>query len=1011
MFPCLALVSLASVAATIAHALGIGTFARPAKDHYPETWFHLIGGNVMREGLTADLEAVQAAGISGIQFFHGQFGGPWPGVTNQIPCLSAEWDKLVRFTADECDRLGLTFKMQNCPGWSMSGGPWIAPSNAMRVLDFKRADVIADGSADVRASLPVSANDRMAGRDWRDIAVLAFPTPADDTETPLVPASVSDPRFRDAFAGKAAKFDPCGPANAHNTMIVFETPVTVRTMQLPSPSDLNHHFCYEPGMRVRLEAVAPYGTSRIVAEEEMPQGCWQDDVPHSIACDESLAAAYRLTLVNTHAVNLRFARLFGGARLDNWEGKAAWVLRGIAHRVSGQSSAAWIAKGAVRDVTDRLNADGDLTWRAPAGKWTILRVGHVNNGARNGPAPQEGTGWECDKLDPRGFDANFEGYLGRLVKGTLAGGKLQGMLVDSWECKRQTWTPRMEDFFQRSNGYGARLLLPAVFGWVIESPAATERFLLDWRRTVGRLVEDNYYGRMAELGRKNGLHVQFETAFGDVLPGDLMRFWKYADTPMCEFWQPHRDNGFVGSHNFKPVRPCVSAARLYGKKRVAAEAFTSFELTWNETFRLLKGVADKHFARGVSHIVFHTYTHNPRVDWKQPGTSFGNGIGTPFLRGQTWWRHMPEFTMYLARCGTMLEAGRPVNDVLWYLGDELGHKPDENAPFPDGFAYDYCNRDALFTRIDVQGGALVTPEGVAWRALWIPGQTFLLPETEKRLDALSAQGATIMRGDIGAGLRRFGWTHDFTSDAQLLWNHRQDGDADWYFVANPAATGVTARVTCRIRGAVEAWDPVTGAARALRVMTETGAFTLDLAACGSVFVVIRKGAAQASPAVRSVVSGALTPAGPWHVSFPEGWGAPARVTLDRLASWKEILAAPEAKAFSGTARYETTVVVPGAVTGYELDLGRVEAWAKVWVNGKPVRSLWCEPYRCDVSGALKPGVNTLVVEVTSTWRNRLIYDAGLPEAEQKTWTIRGPDKGAALGASGLLGPVRLIRKE
>ena len=106
-------------------------FLNPSKDHRPETWFHLIGGNVAKGGLAADLDAVASAGISGIQLFHGQFGGPWPGVSPQIPCLSKDWDDLIRFAADGCAARGLSFKMQNCPGWSMSGGPWIAPSNAI----------------------------------------------------------------------------------------------------------------------------------------------------------------------------------------------------------------------------------------------------------------------------------------------------------------------------------------------------------------------------------------------------------------------------------------------------------------------------------------------------------------------------------------------------------------------------------------------------------------------------------------------------------------------------------------------------------------------------------------------------------------------------------------------------------------------------------------------------------------------------------------------------------------
>jgi hypothetical protein len=97
-----------------------------------------------------------------------------------------------------------------------------------------------------------------------------------------------------------------------------------------------------------------------------------------------------------------------------------------------------------------------------------LVFGHVNMKRRNGPAPKEATGWECDKMDPRGFEANFEGYLLPLLK---AGVKIDGLLVDSWECGCQTWTWRMEEEFQSRTGYALRPWLPALFGYVIGSVA------------------------------------------------------------------------------------------------------------------------------------------------------------------------------------------------------------------------------------------------------------------------------------------------------------------------------------------------------------------------------------------------------------------------------------------------------------------------------------------------------------------------------------------------------------
>ena len=90
----------------------ISNFRTPPRINYPQTWFHFIGGNVSAEGITEDLEAIAGAGISGVQLFHGQFGGPWPGVEPQITALSPMWDDVVKHAAKEAHRLGLRFTMQ-----------------------------------------------------------------------------------------------------------------------------------------------------------------------------------------------------------------------------------------------------------------------------------------------------------------------------------------------------------------------------------------------------------------------------------------------------------------------------------------------------------------------------------------------------------------------------------------------------------------------------------------------------------------------------------------------------------------------------------------------------------------------------------------------------------------------------------------------------------------------------------------------------------------------------------
>ena len=64
----------------------------------------------------------------------------------------------------------------------MSGGPWIKPENAMRTIVYSRTDI---KGKEIQANLPVPQPNKEEWRDYRDITVLAFPTPEGDTGKPL----------------------------------------------------------------------------------------------------------------------------------------------------------------------------------------------------------------------------------------------------------------------------------------------------------------------------------------------------------------------------------------------------------------------------------------------------------------------------------------------------------------------------------------------------------------------------------------------------------------------------------------------------------------------------------------------------------------------------------------------------------------------------------------------------------------------------------------------------------
>lgn len=1016
-------------------------FLHPAKGFYPETWFHYVNGNVDRQGITDDLEAIAASGIVGVQFFHGGgFSDGWKGVTEPVYCLTDKWEDLVRHTASEAQRLGLRFTLQNCPGWAMSGGPWIDLDHCMRVLSYRRFDL--EGGTALSAPLAVTTDSL---DDWRDLYVLAFPTPLGDSVQPL-------------FSGKFS-FQPTTVAAPHVIDMQLEEPAVARTLEFCSINAMNHANSVDPHISVRVEAVDDDGVSHLLLSAPFPRSNWQDRHTFSLPLSEWKACRhYRVSIVNAHSMNIPSVRLLSAARQPDWEAEAGHTLRSLFRPDAPvtQSSEAYVQGEDILDLTDCLQPDGTLDWQAPEGRsWTVLRIGHVNARQQNGPAPAEATGWECDKLSPAGADTHFAHYVGHLSGGPLKG-MVSNMLMDSWECYSQTWTANMSEAFRQRSGYALQPWMPALFGFVIDDTETTARFLVDWRRTLNDLYVDNYFGEMARNAHAAGLTISYETAAGDITPADPMEYYKYADVPMCEFWQPF--SHWLYNRNFKPILPTASAAHMYGKPRVSAEAFTSFDLTWDEHLGMLRDVANQNLVDGMTHFVFHTYTHNPGASRYFPGTSFGSAIGTPFLRGETWWKHMPAFTSCLARTTYMLERGLPVSSVLWYIGDEPQHKPDQFAAFPEGYRYDYCNPDALLHRLTVIDGQWATPEGIRYPLLWIPERGRMLPETLERLLSLVRQGgvlvadaptgmATLSTSDhqreryeaavqalwpsSGYGVRRIGEgciLSGFTVDEALAslglqpdvqglgnrWVHRRTAGADWYFVCADREQSFDGEVTFRCTGRVERWNTVDGTRCPLPVTRTTADCTtvsLHLAVGESAFIVFTPSKFHSIDDHPSSLTSHLAPltSQPWTVTFPAGWGIEAPVTLNELKPWCQMDLSEEGRAFSGTATYTTTFDLSSLNrhARYLLHLGQVEMIAVVRLNGQELGTLWTEPYDLDITSALRKGTNTLEVEVTSSWFNRLVYDAAQPEPQRKTWVISGPSASASLRNTGLLGPVTL----
>ncbi len=252
------------------------------------------------------------------------------------------------------------------------------------------------------------------------------------------------------------------------------------------------------------------------------------------------------------------------------------------------------------------------------------------------------------------------------------------------------------------------------------------------------------------------------------------------------------------------------------------------------------------------------------------------------------------------------------------------------------------------------------------------------------------------------------------SDTNILFVHRKLNDGDVYYVDSRIDKDTHVDATFRVTGMqAELWHPETGKVEPASYTISNGRTTvpLTLDPWGTVFVVFRKPAKSPSHILPKVVETKLASVdGPWTVSFQPDRGALASTTLNSLTSWSEN-ADSGVKYFSGVGTYTKTITAPESwfKSGAQvwLDLGDVRNMADVTVNGKPLGLVWHAPYHVDVTRAMKPGANEVVIKVTNAWVNRLIGDQQ-PNATKYTFTVIHPYKATSpLLPSGLLGPVEV----
>lgn len=718
------------------------------------------------------------------------------------------------------------------------------------------------------------------------------------------------------------------------------------------------------------------------------------------------------------------------------------------------------------DLTSKLKADGSLNWTAPAGEWKVVRFGYSLLGTENHPASPEATGPEVDKLDPVAIRNYFDNYLNQYKSATggLMGDKggLQFMITDSWESGAQNWTGNMLSEFQKRRGYSMIPWMPVFTGQVVKSAEASEQFLWDFRKTLSDMVAEYHYDGLTKILAEYGMKRYSEShENGRTFIGDGMEVKRTAAIPMSAMWTP---NLFINqndqTYHMADIRESASVSHIYGQNLVAAESLTALGVggsAWSYDPQNLKPTADLELASGLNRFVIHTSVHQPADD-KIPGLGLGP-FGQWFNRHETWAEQANVWTSYLSRSSYMLQQGKFVADIIYYYGEDnnITSLFKTKLPnIPEGYNYDFVNADALKNVLSVKDGKIVTPSGMSYRVLVLDSNAckMSLPVLRK-LSALVKAGATIsgvkpestpslsddqiefnklikeiwggdnknvMTGvSLSEVLTSLNVPPDFTytkpnADTKLMYVHRTTSDREIYWVDNRNDRVENLETSFRVAGKVpQLWNPETGLTEQVSysILKSITKVKLNLEPDQAVFVIFKDKATKnevALPAVKEKQLAIIN--GTWDLNFQKDRGAPAAIKVNELSSWTTNADA-RVKYFSGTGIYIKTVDAPAAWFPKDakiwLDLGDVKNLAEVTINGKSIGILWKKPFRTDVSGALKPGKNTLEIKVTNLWVNRLIGDQQ-PGMEKKITYTTMPfyTADSPLLPSGLLGPVQVL---
>lgn len=728
--------------------------------------------------------------------------------------------------------------------------------------------------------------------------------------------------------------------------------------------------------------------------------------------------------------------------------------------------------GTYINLTNQVKVN-HLKWKAKKTAYTLYAVFSGKTGQQVKRSAPGGKGFTLDHYSEEALNA-YVAPFNNAFKGRE--GKVRAIFNDSYEVYGTDFTPRFFEEFKTRRGYDLKEQLPLLLNETDNELG--NRIRSDYRQTLSDLLNkfDNSWTKWAN-GKNFKTKLQAHGSPGNLIDlyasADIPECETFGSMPFdIPGFRREKEDIREGDADAVMLKFSSSAAHISGKNLVSSETFTWLREHFKTALSQCKPEAEDLMLNGINHIFLHGSTYSPtKAAW--PGWKFYASVN--FNANNSIWEDAPSLFSYIANCQSLLQQGKSDNEILlyWPIFDTWDkyqkgtlffeykiHSLSQwlhGTPFYDttkslmskGYGVDFIS-DNFIAEAKVVDGKISLPGGT-FKSLIIPACKKMPLSTLQKLIELQKAGAKIIFEGLPESIPGF---FDYKKQEQelltilaanksavnpvsdvfkaleeaqiypetlvntgLKFTRRTIDGEKIYYLVNHSPKTIEGFIPLQIGNKeVVIFDPLNkdyGNAMVQKTANTT-LVKLKIQPGQSYFLKTENTASQKKWNYYEATAEALPLNGKWKINFDKGGPQlPPAATVSNLESWTKL--SPEAEAFSGSATYTLEFDNKNSkAENWNLNLGDVRESAKVWLNDKLIGTAWSVPYQLNI-GKLKPGKNTLRIQVTNLSANR-VRDMELKGQEWKIFhEINMVDKDYkkfdatkwSPMPSGLLGPITI----